>query len=254
MNAIWRAFDDELARSHAAGCAVEFWWRDDDACRLTPALSRLLELATVTRIPLALAVVPKGAEADWLGDLPAGVQVLQHGVDHCNRAAEGEKKTEFIQGEPLQTAVVRLAEGRSRLAILARDRFLPVLVPPWNRLAAPLIANLTHTGFRGLSTFGSRAAAEPAFGLRQVNTHVDLIAWRGGRGFVGEEVALRQAIAHLGTKRAGHADPAEPTGWLTHHARHDEAAWTFLARLFERTDGSAHWRRASDLFGGVTRT
>ncbi|MDA8108555.1 MAG: hypothetical protein M0015_07990 [Betaproteobacteria bacterium] len=255
MNAVWRAFEDELARWRDSGREVELWWRDDDACRLTPALTRLLELAAAAQMPLALAVVPEGAEAGWLGGLPAEVEVLQHGVDHRNRASPSEKKTEFAQGESLHAALERLRGGQARLAALAQGHFLPVLAPPWNRLPAQLTARLPRAGFRGLSTYGVRSAVEPAPGLRQVNTHVDLIAWRQGRGFVGEEAALQQAAAHLAAQRAGRADPSEPTGWLTHHACHDEAAWTFLARLFERTRRATgvRWRRASELFDGVAR-
>lgn len=253
MSAVWRAFEDEIARWRDSGREVELWWRDDDACRHTPALGRLLGMAAAARIPLALAVVPDGADAGWLGSFSAEVEVLQHGVDHRNRAAPNEKKTEFALGESPRAAVERLAGGRAKLAALAEGCFLPVLAPPWNRLPAQLTAYLRRAGFRGLTTYGVRSTAEPAPGLRQVNTHVDLIAWRQGRGFVGEQAALHQAAEHLAARRAGRADPSEPTGWLTHHACHDEAAWTFLARLFERTHRATgvRWRRASDLFGGV---
>jgi hypothetical protein len=79
---------------------------------------------------------------------------------------------------------------------------------------------------------------------------VDLIAWRGGRGFVGEEAALGAAVRHLTAKREGRADAGEPTGWLSHHAVHDEAAWAFLERLFEtcRPAPGLRWRGAQELF------
>ena len=127
---------------------------------------------------------------------------------------------------------------------------MPALVPPWNRFPATLVPDLVGLGFRGYSTFAPRAAAHPAAGLRQVNTHVDLIAWRRGRGFVGEERALAEAVEHLAARRALAVDAAEPTGWLTHHADHDEALWSFLARLFEHTRDRAdvRWWHPADVF------
>ena len=79
---------------------------------------------------------------------------------------------------------------------------------------------------------------------------MDLIAWRAGRGFAGEETVLAAAVRHLAAKREGRADAAEATGWLSHHAVHDEAAWTFLERLFEtaRTAPGLRWRSAQELF------
>lgn len=252
MTGSWRAFEDELARWRAAGREVEFWWRDDDAGRPTPALARLLGLAAASGVPLALAVVPAEADADLFAGLPSGVEVLQHGVDHGNRAAAPAKKAEFAAAEPVDSALRRLAAGQARLAALgARAGRTAVLAPPWNRLPEQLVPRLPEIGIRGLSTYGARAQAQPAPGLTQVNTHVDLIAWRGNRTFVGEDGALQQAIAHLAAKRLGRADPAEATGWLTHHACHDEALWAFLERLFEGTRRAqgVQWRCAAALFG-----
>ena len=90
----------------------------------------------------------------------------------------------------------------------------------------------------------------PAPGLRQVNTHVDIIDWKGGRRFAGEDAALNAALRHLQARRTGAVDAAEPTGWLTHHACHDEATWSFLERLFELSRGQpgVRWRSAQELF------
>jgi hypothetical protein len=250
MTAPWRALSEELARWRDSGRVAEFWWRDDDAARPAPALSRLLQLAQRSGTPLALAVVPMQAEAGIFDALGPGVAVIQHGSDHRDRAAAGAKKTEFAAAEPWEDACARLALGRERLAAWAGARFVPALAPPWNRLPEPLVPHLASAGFLGLSRFGARAAAAPAPGPRQVNAHVDLVAWRAGRGFVGEEAALEAAIRHLRAKREGRADPGEPTGWLSHHAVHDEAAWAFLERLFETIVPAPglRWRSAQELF------
>jgi hypothetical protein len=75
-------------------------------------------------------------------------------------------------------------------------------------------------------------------GLLQVNTHVDLVDWRGSRGFVGEERALAGLTDGLRQRRLEKSDPrggtAEPIGLLSHHLVMDEPGWGFLARLFDR--------------------
>lgn len=250
MNVAWQLFLDEISRWENAGRTAEFWWRDDDAARPHAALARLTGLAQRTCTPLALAVIPMQSGKEIFENLGSHVSILQHGTDHANRAGSGEKKTEFSAAEAPSAATSRLADARRLLEALAGKRFLPVLAPPWNRLPQHLAAHLAEAGFRGLSLYGARSRAEAAPGLRQVNTHVDLIAWRSGRGFVGEESALAAATRHLAAKRMAAVDPHEATGLLTHHAVHDEAAWSFLERLFETTRSlrAAAWRRPTELF------
>ena len=243
----WSLLDEELARWRDAGRAADFWWRDDDATALTPALERLLALSRRSDVPLALAVIPLAAAPELFTGLKA--TVLMHGTDHRNRAAAGEKKTEFAAAERDERALARLAEARARLARLAPAHFVPVLAPPWNRFKRSLVARLPACGLHGLSAYGARDAAQAVAGVTEVNTHIDVIDWRCTRGFVGEEAALRALLGHLAARRAGRADSAEPAGVLTHHAIHDEDTWDFLERLFERTRRrGAAWRDARALF------
>jgi hypothetical protein len=244
----WRALKDEIARCADAGRQVEFWWRDDDATRPNAALDRLLSLSATSGVPLVLAVIPMQAES--LGALGESICVVQHGADHVNRASPQAKKCEFPETEPVAAALARLGQGRAQLEALAGKSFLPVLAPPWNRLSRGLVPRLREAGYIGLSRYGARRANESADGLVQVNTHVDIIDWRGTRGFLGEEACIAAAVAHLAARRAGSAEPTEPTGWLTHHAVHDAAAWDFLARLFEftRSMKALAWRNGQDIF------
>lgn len=229
----WRELEDELARR-----AVSFWWRDDDAGSVSPALERLLGLSRKHAIPLALAVVPEGAGPQLFELLHEHVTVLQHGTDHRNRARPGEKKTEYPQSEPVHLALARIRGGLERLRAAAGGQLLPVLAPPWNRMRKDLLHELRGVGLHGLSAYGPRPSAEPVPGLRQVNAHVDIVAWRCGKRFIGEKEALGCALRHLGAN--------EPIGWLTHHAVHDAAAWEFLERLF--TLKGARWLSAAEAF------
>lgn len=238
----WTALAAELAQWRAAGRTPELWWRDDDAASLTPPLERLLAVSNESGVPLALAVIPNLAEMDAL----AGAQcVLMHGCDHRNRAASGEKKTEFPVSESDDAALERLARARERLARLAGPRFIAVLAPPWNRIRESLVPRLPEAGLRGLSRYGARGA--PKRGVREINTHVDLIAWRRDRRFVGEDEALALLVQHLASRRGDAGE--EPTGVLTHHALHDAETWRFLERLFEQTRvGGAVWLRPAEIF------
>jgi hypothetical protein len=207
-------------------------------------------LAQRMSVPLALAAIPKQSKKETFENIGPFVSILQHGTDHANRALPGEKKTEFAASEPPAEAIARLAAARRQLEMKAGEHFLPVLAPPWNRLPEHLAMQLAAAGLRGLSQYGARSRVEAAPGLRQVNTHVDIIAWRSDRAFIGADAALRAATRHLAAKRTAAADPGEATGWLTHHVMHDEAAWAFLERLFELTHGlpALAWRRPEELF------
>jgi hypothetical protein len=229
----WQALVDEAARWHNAGRTADLWWRDDDAVDATADLDRLLAIHRDTEAPLALAVVPAKATAALaarLADLP-GIDVLQHGYAHANHAAPPAKKIELGLERPAMLVLGELGTGWLALERMFAGKALPVMVPPWNRIASVLVPTLPEIGYRGLSTFGPRARPKPVRGLRQVNTHVDLIDWKS-RAFVGEEAALAALVAALARARAG--DP-EPVGLLSHHLAMDDGAWDFLRSILERT-------------------
>lgn len=236
----WADLDTELARWADAGHVATIWWRDDDVAAVTPALERLLLLRRTYEIGLGLAVIPAALRPDLrqrLHEESQDVAVLQHGYAHQNHAPPSEKKIELGLHRPLPIVIGELGTGLVALTQAFGVRFLPVMVPPWNRIAPRLVPVLPEIGLHGLSAFGMRTRAVPVRGLRQVNTHVDLIDWRGRRGFAGVEAALGMLAGHLGARRM--SDPAaasadEPTGILSHHGVHDDEAWAFLDRLWNR--------------------
>ncbi|HKU96857.1 MAG TPA: polysaccharide deacetylase family protein [Vineibacter sp.] len=237
---VWTLLDDELARWSDTGRVATLWWRDDDAIAPTAELDRLLAMRDAYDLGLALAVIPAtmdAALATRLHDQPASVSVLQHGYAHQNHAAAGEKNVELGPHRPAPVVIGELGTGQMAMAQTFGARFLPVMVPPWNRISPALIPVLREIGFRGLSTYTARTRVEPVRGLLQVNTHVGPIGWRPRRGFLGDEQIITTLVEALRARRvAAPTSPVadEPTGVLTHHLVHDDDIWTFLDRLWKR--------------------
>ncbi len=250
----WQALADEAARWGEAGRTADLWWRDDDAIDAGPELDRLLAIARDTATPLALAVVPAKATAALASRLAGEplVDVLQHGYAHTNHAVAPEKKIEIGVQRPAMMTLGELATGWMALEQLCGSRALPVMVPPWNRIAPVLVPTLPEIGYRGLSTFGPRPRVHPVRGLLQVNTHVDLIDWKGGRRFAGEETVLEALVASLARARAG---DGEPVGVLSHHLAMDAGAWDFLRSLWEQMTKLETFRvrSARELFAAEAR-
>jgi hypothetical protein len=169
--------------------------------------------------------------------------VLQHGYAHRNYAGANERKAEYGPHRPLAEMCGEIVQGRRRLAAQLGPAFVPVFVPPWNRIDPRLRALLPGLGFSGLSAFGARSAANEA------NVHCDLMLWRPTRRFRGEEGVLAQIVSHLAARReAGWSD--EATGIMTHHLAQNEQTWLFLERLVSEvsTCDGAHWLTVDELF------
>lgn len=221
----WQDLSRELDAWRDADRTATFWWRDDDATRVTPALELLIELQRKHQAPLALAVIPARAEpalAERVGAIPQ-IAIFQHGWAHENHAPVGAAKAELGPHRPVAYMLGELARGQLVLDRLF-GRMPDVLVPPHNRIAPALATALPSAGYVGLSTYNPRKREIP--GLTEVNTHIDIMDW-ATRAFVGTGPALALAVGHLRARRTGAVDPAEPTGLLTHHLAHDDAAWTF---------------------------
>jgi hypothetical protein len=251
----WPDLVDEFDRWNEAGRVATLWWRDDDAVAPSAALDHLVSLAGT--VAIGLAVIPALVRPDlapWLSGCArtltrGGIAVLQHGWRHVSHSVSG-KKSEFPAARLRDDVVFELAAGRARLIELFGICALPVLVPPWNRFDDALLSLLGSCGLSAISRAKPRRIGRPVLGVVEVNVHVDLVAWAGGRRFVGEKAALGGLIAHMRARRLGFACADEPTGILTHHLIQDGATDAFLGRLLEVTDAhaAARWLDPVEVF------
>ncbi|MDO9523942.1 MAG: polysaccharide deacetylase family protein [Gemmobacter sp.] len=229
-----------LDRMHEQGKCARFWLRDDDAVFPSKPLDRLIGVTADHGVPLVVAVIPAITGAPLAQRLCAtpDVSIAVHGWAHLNHAPATQKKQELGAHRPVPVVLAELSEGLSTLHGLYGAQCLPMLVPPWNRIDPEVVQGLAGIGYRGLSVFGPEKPGP----LVMLNTHVDLIDWRGTRGGRTDAALvadLQQALA------AGIPD----IGLLTHHLVHDAQAWDFLARLLAVTANhpACQWRKASDI-------
>jgi len=250
----WRTLRRELDLWSASGNIATFWWRDDDAVSDSAQLHRLDALSRELNVPVAIAVIPAKLD-DSLPRFLRGrdnFTVLQHGYSHTSYAALGVKKIEV--GGERSTEVIKdeLELGHRSLSSSFGQQFIPVLVPPWNRIEARTYGALVDAGFAGVSSMWARAKAHPIDGLLQINAHLDPVNWRHGRGFVGGYRAIAQINQHLYARRTGRGDAVEPTGILTHHRDQNDEVWAFCRTLVQvlSRHPAVRWLDAKSIWGG----
>jgi hypothetical protein len=223
-----------------------FWLRDDDAIEPSAPLSHLLDLSTGWDAPMTLAAIPAhtgDALAECVSRAPQ-ISVAVHGWDHVSHAPAMEKKQELGLHRGEDVVLAQLTQALERINTLFGDRAVPLLVPPWNRIAPALVDHLPRLGYQALSVFGPERGNAP---LPLVNTHVDIIDWKGTRGGRDPGLLYAEAAAKLQVEHG----PQTRLGVLTHHLVHDEAAWRFLEDLFEVTANhpACRWVPVGELIG-----
>lgn len=232
---------------------AKFWWRDDDAQDISERLSRMLATAARFDVKIGLSVIPAKLKPRLVKALERErqAQVLVHGFAHENHAWPGQAKRELGGTRSSSEIVADLERGLALMRANFGRRLLPVLVPPWNRIAPAAVGQLPRLGYRGLSTWKPRVAANPAPGLMQVNTHLDVIDWRRGRVVKDEGLIAGLLLRKLRWRRERQARASEPLGLLTHHAYWDTAKEQIIVNLLKATHGhpSVQWHTPAAVFG-----
>ncbi|MBL9097152.1 MAG: hypothetical protein JNK07_09515 [Alphaproteobacteria bacterium] len=232
---------------------AQFWWRDDDAQDTSDQLKAMLAVARVFDVTIGLSAIPSGLSRRLVTALARAeeAQMLVHGFAHTNHADAGRAKREMGGKRPLDEIVSDMKAGLA----LARDAFgarvLPVLVPPWNRIAPGALTHLPKLGYRGISTWKPRLKPYPVPGLLQINTHLDLVDWRRGRVIKDERLIAGLLLRKLRWRREARARASEPLGLLTHHAYWTPAMERIVVRLLEvtREHPGSRWHSPRSAFG-----
>lgn len=243
---IWLPLINELDRWHEARITARLWLRDDDAVAPTSLLDELGGLTERFRIPVTLAIIPASTGADLVEHLRNTPHMTPaiHGWLHANHAPQGEKKQEYGLHRGREAVLEELTGALERMRSLYGDRLVPMLIPPWNRIAPELMPDLPGLGYRALSAFG-----EPILevtGLAVVNTHVDLIDFRRTRRCHEHEFLARQIAGELARSRLS---DGSAVGILSHHLVEDPSAMRFLKDLFTVTTNhpACRWTEIADL-------
>lgn len=244
---------EEFSQWQQAGKQCPLWWRDDDLAGDTPALQTLAEMAARTGVPVLMAVIP-GSVAETLAQDTASMALLsfcQHGYQHRNHEPEGAPNSEFGEARTLDAIAEDLRNGFDRMTELFGERFLPVFVPPWNRIRPDAVPLLQQLGFRGLSQYHGQAVAAPDATLRVVNTHMDILQWAAKPPIVCQPAAMLvdRLVTLLREQRAS-TEPPQPLGLLTHHRPMLDDAWVFMQRLIDTSKAfdCVRWLSATELF------
>lgn len=251
----WLLLQDEFDAWSRSGLIAELWWRDDDVASPGPKLDRLLEVSA--EAGLLLAVIPASCEPTLVPALSqcSRVRVAQHGYSHVNHAPRGQGLGAWELGlhRPMSVVLAELDTGRDKLETLFGDVFMPVVVPPWNRIDPRLFESLATREYRAVSMFGARASVTLVDGLSVINAHCDPVRWKSGAKFGGELKTIMQLVTHLAEKRDGVCDNSEPTGYLTHHIDLDDDGWQFSERLADlvKLHTGAQWVAPSAVFKEV---
>ncbi|WP_320201435.1 polysaccharide deacetylase family protein [Agrobacterium sp. rho-13.3] len=227
---------------------ADLWLRDDDATLPGPALDRLLDLSERFSVPMTLAVIPEptGEALARRIEQTTNIDIAVHGWAHQNHARPDEKKRELGLHRPLDTVLDELQTGRTKLQSLQGSRFVPMLVPPWNRIDQVVVEQLPQAGYKALSVYGP----EKTGGIPLLNTHIDVIDWRGTRGGRDHDLLFAEIAARL---RAAQ-DTKGMAGILTHHLDHDDSVWAFLQSLFSLTANhpGCRWRSSRQWVEGLS--
>lgn len=250
--ATWADLQTELDAWSAEGREATIWWRDDDACLPHPKLNRLLETAKRAGAYIHMATIPAWLTQEVVDLFKANdhVRVIQHGFRHMDHAPKGAGSWELGTHRPIDVVLAEMRLGFDKLKAAFGSRFIPVMAPPWTRIAPEVTARLADAGYKGLSLVPTRKAKYAAPGLLEANTRCDPIKWKGGARFAGTERALDDLVSHLQNRRTTDGDSEEPTGLLTHHIDHDEDIWDFVEEVSQRLNDhpATRWITFDELF------
>ena len=145
----WAMLQNELDLWVESGKTATFWWRDDDAVEETPKIKLLDRLSRDMQVPVSVAVIPAVMHDSLVQYLHQrdNFTAMQHGYSHRSYALKAAKKIELGGDRSCDEIQAELDRGRRLLSTAFGEQFIPVLVPPWNRIESRIYPTLASAGF-----------------------------------------------------------------------------------------------------------
>lgn len=220
----------ELSLWTAAGKHAVFWLRDDDVSSITDRFERLLVFQKKYRLPMAVAVIPKGLDDNlpFLMKQYPEVAILQHGWSHKNHAPEGQRHSEYPSQRLPQEVSQTLGMGRALLQNLFQDQFVYGIVPPWNHFAREHLSQLKAYAF--IAGRNDTVAPDDK-DIPSIAADVDILRWKPAPHFRGSKRLIKIISRQLRARRIQNRQ--DPVGILLHHLQMDNRAWAFIEALTE---------------------
>ncbi len=248
---VWDTLEHTLAKFAEP---VQFWWRDDDAVEESTALNHLIDLQQRYNIALHLAVIPHHLKSTLLDSLSPhdDIWVLQHGFSHQSYAAPQQRKIELGGECDPEQLRKQLAQGKHILEHAFPKQFLPIMVPPWNRVddwVHPLLQSIGYSAWSGLASLSPSLNTKNIVDqLDNYPVHIDIMNWKT-RQFAGVEIVVNNIIQHLEKQRLSTTSENKAIGLMTHHLVHDTSCQQFLDQFFafSQTHSMIEWQNLTHL-------
>lgn len=231
MSDPWKSLHEELQQWDEPAA---FWWRDDDAVSETQELHQLVAIQQHHQLPLHLAAIPHDTEESLatVTNAAPNVWILQHGYDHQSHAKEQQRKIELGGDQSFEALLTKLSKGRIILQQQFTERYIDIIVPPWNRFNETALRAIEELGYLAISALGLNENTDKY--MPRLNVHVDIIDWQQRR-FAGTTACISNIVKQLEIRRNNRMLRLQPIGIMSHHLAHDQACWRFLSDLFHQT-------------------
>ena len=137
---------------------LPIYFRADDIGVPSKSFSNLTHLFTKHNIPLCLAIVPAWLTKTRWSTIEASCDVSsplwcwhQHGWNHINPSAFGEKKASSVLIVQLLQYAKIWSTAKKGYQTIIGPLFSPFFTPPWNRCSDTTLALLKDIGFKAVS-------------------------------------------------------------------------------------------------------
>jgi peptidoglycan/xylan/chitin deacetylase (PgdA/CDA1 family) len=200
------------------------YFRADDVAVPGRQFYRMMELFSVYRVPLSLAVVPAWLTHERWKSLqkfaPKSSSLMcwhQHGWRHFNHETDG-RNDEFGSARLYSELKHDLLRGRQRLEDILENHFYPVFTPPWNRCNQVTLELLKKYRYHAVSRNCGASPSSPE-NLPDLCVDVDLHTRKVKDPASGWDHLFKVLKKDISSGRCG---------IMLHHQKMNAAAFDFL--------------------------